>query len=247
MKVKSVIAGVFFSIQAGTFIGSAQALTHDAPEATAAFKQGNIAEACAVADNKYRQWQWLLWCADDFAAKGDKWSAERYFDFAHKAALDWAEYGWSFGIKKGCDRSFGIQGLQTVANHPGAGAQPYIKQLAAQNLARIQSQNPANALNGPWVWIGAGNVNMRQYGGGFDGSMTVAGGQMTIQYDRNNPLRSVAASTSGGLWWTHLAVQGYGWIQILHLDSCNPFLRQWRWDPTAKQWNGPFDFKWTRP
>ena len=242
-----VIAAVFFSILAGTLINSAQALQHAAPDALAAYNQGNINEACAVADNKYRQWEWMLWCSDYFAGVGNKWSAEHYFDFAHKSALDWAEYGWSYGIKKGCDRSFGIRGLQAVASYGGPGAQPYIKQLAAQNLARIQSQNPANVLQGPWQWIGAGNVNMRQSGGGFDGTMNIGGSQMTIQYDQNNPLRSVTASTSGGFWWTHQQVQGYGSIQILHLDSCSPLVRQWKWDPTAKQWNGPWDFKWTRP
>ena len=77
--------------------------------------------------------------------------------------------------------------------------------------------------------------------------MNIGGSQMTIQYDQNNPLRSVTASTSGGFWWTHQKVQGYGWIQILHLDSCSPFVRQWKWDPTGKKWDGPWDFKWTRP
>ena len=90
---------------------------------------------------------------------------------------------------------------------------------------------------------------MRQYGGGFDETVTVGGGQMTIQYDRNNPLRASigSTSTSGNFWWTAQQVQGYGWIQILHSDSCSPFVRDWKWDPTAKQWNGPWDFKWTRP
>ena len=45
MKVKSIIAAVFFSILAGTLINSAQALQHAAPDALAAYNQGNINEA----------------------------------------------------------------------------------------------------------------------------------------------------------------------------------------------------------
>jgi hypothetical protein len=259
MNAKSRIAGMAFLVLTGSFIGSVRALDHRVPEADAGFNQGYIDEACTVASETHRQWEWALWCANHYWTRGDQRLADRYYDLAHKGALDWAEYGWEWGTKKGCDYAWGMQGLRSVANHPGSGIPASIKQLAVQNLARLESQNPPRMLHGPWIALGVGNVDLRQFGVGFNGTISlIQGGDMGFEYYPSNPFHrhidpqgNATPWFGGGFFWTRPTAtvwhQGYGEIWVNENDSCSLVVYMWRWDPQAMQYESRYDYKWTRP
>lgn len=241
------------------FIGLAEARDRQweaSPSVWSLYNQGYVNQACWEAYHKDRQWRWMLWCANEHGRKGDTWSAEQFYGNAHTGALDWAEHGTeSWRVKKGCDRHWGIMGLQAVVNYTGAGLVPLIRQQANNNLGRITSQNPPNVLHGPWVVPLGGRLTMRQYGAGFDSSFqNLAGGRTNIVYNRNAPFRIWDATWStGSYWWYNyssagaLQAQGRGVVWVNNNDTCTVQDSEEAWDPLAKKYGNPYNSTWTRP
>jgi hypothetical protein len=241
MNGKSMLAGIALPLLAGFVTDKAQARDRGfeaSPSVWSLYNQGYIAEACWEAYNKDRQWRWMLWCVNHFIVNNDLKTAERFFGNAYHSALDWAEYGWSQGsTRSGCDRGWGIMGLQAVVNSVAAVDPPPIRQQAATELARITSQNPPRLLHGPWVWPGVGNIEVRQNGAAFDGVTKNA--TLVFVYDRNNPFRRFIdpGTRQPTPWWvgnftwkwatTTTGWNGTGYFWVHDDFTCNPKIQWW--------------------
>ncbi len=245
------------------FIGSAEARDRGweaSPSVWALYDQGrgNIAGACWEAYDRDRQWRWMLFCVNHFVMNSKFKDAELFFGNAYHSALAWAEHGWGGGNKiAGCDRHWGIMGLQQVANATLSGIDGgLIRQQANNELGRIISQNPPNVLRGLWSVIGSsGRADLLQSGGAFNGTLRPHyGGETKIEYDRNAPFRRRDATWwNGDFWWYHyskpgvLVSQGRGVVQVDNNNSCHPTLDTWTWNPATRTYGSAYRQTWMRP